>query len=110
LFTPRVKLGKRLAGVASACLDITDGLALDLHRMCVASGVSARLEEIPLAAGATVEQALSGGDEYELLFTAPAGCALGIPIGFVERGAPGAIRYRDVALEPVGHDHFRSSH
>jgi thiamine-monophosphate kinase len=105
-----VKLGQRLVGAASACIDITDGLALDLHRLCVASGVSARLEEIPLAAGATLEHALSGGDEYELLFTAPAASNLGISIGSIEPGEPGAIAYRDDCIQPVGHDHFRSSH
>jgi thiamine-monophosphate kinase len=110
MFTPRVNLGHRLVGVASACMDITDGLALDLHRLCVSSGVSARLEEIPLAAGATVDDALSGGDEYELLFTAPAGCPMGIPIGHIEASEPGAIIYRDRCIQPVGHDHFRSPH
>jgi thiamine-monophosphate kinase len=110
LFVPRVNYGRRLIGSASSCIDITDGLALDLHRLCVASRVSARLEEIPLVAGATVEHALSGGDEYELLFTAPAASKVGIPIGRIEPGEPGAIRYRDVLIEPVGHDHFRSPH
>jgi thiamine-monophosphate kinase len=111
LFTPRVKYGRRIGSSASACIDITDGLALDLHRLCVASKVSARLEEIPLAAGATVEHAFAGGDEYELLFTASAAIpTVGIPIGFIEPGEPGAIVYRDRCIEPVGHDHFRSLH
>ena len=108
LFTPRIRLGHRLLGSATACIDITDGLALDLHRLCVASGVRARLEEIPLVAGAAMDHALSGGDEYELLFTAPAGCDIGIPIGSIEAGNPGEIFYRDRRIEPTGHDHFRT--
>jgi thiamine-monophosphate kinase len=108
LFEPRVKLGRRLLGVASACIDVTDGLALDLHRLCAASGVSARLENVPLAPGATLEGALSGGDEYELLFTSAADSRVGIPIGVIEAGEPGALWLRDSRLEPSGHDHFRS--
>lgn len=106
-FTPRVKLGQRLLGQASACIDITDGLALDLHRLCLASGVSAKLEQIPLAAGATIEHAFSGGDEYELLFTGPEPAPFGIRIGIIESGEIGSIRYRGVAVQPTGHDHFR---
>jgi thiamine-monophosphate kinase len=94
--------------VASACIDVTDGLALDLHRLCAASGVSARLEEVPLAQGATLEQALSGGDEYELLFTSAADSPVGILIGVIEDGEPGALWLRDSPLRPSGHDHFRS--
>ena len=108
LFEPRVKLGQRLLGVASACIDVTDGLAMDLHRLCAASGVSARLQNVPLTAGATLEEALSGGDEYELLFTSAADSPVGIPIGVIEAGEPGSLWLRDSRLEPSGHDHFRS--
>jgi thiamine-monophosphate kinase len=109
LFTPRVKLGQKLVGLATACIDITDGLSLDLHRMCMASGLSARLENIPLAAGATASHALSGGDEYELLYAAPADAIVeGIPIGFMEEGSEGTIRLEGISIEPSGHDHFRT--
>jgi thiamine-monophosphate kinase len=94
--------------VASACIDVTDGLALDLHRLCAASGVSARLADVPLADGATLEQALSGGDEYELLFTSAVHSPVGIPIGVIEAGEPGALWLRGSRLAPSGHDHFRS--
>ena len=68
---PRLRLGKFLREQirASAAMDLSDGLSLDLNRMCVASGVSAMIEPPPLYPGATLEQALDGGEDYELLFT-----------------------------------------
>jgi thiamine-monophosphate kinase len=52
-------------------IDISDGLGLDLHRLCLASGVGVVLEDLPVAHGATEEEALAGGDDYELCFSAP---------------------------------------
>lgn len=68
---PRVAVGRRLVGIASSCMDISDGISTDLRHLCKASGVGASLdaERLPLAAGATLEQALHGGEDYELLFT-----------------------------------------
>src|SRR5690606_32950726 len=79
---PRVALGKALRGIATAALDISDGLAADLGHICVASKVGAEIsfDEIPLttemrsfvaAAPELVQTILSGGDDYELIFTAP---------------------------------------
>ena len=48
-------------------IDVSDGLALDLHRLADASGVGFRLDEVPAAEGATLEDALGGGEDYELL-------------------------------------------
>jgi thiamine-monophosphate kinase len=73
--TPRLALGTFLReGGASAALDISDGLSTDLHRMASASGVAMHvdLEALPRFAEATESQVLHGGEEYELLFTAPA--------------------------------------
>ena len=77
----RVALGVALRGVATACIDVSDGLAGDLAKLCAASGVGADIEsrELPLSAGlcsvagpeARLRYALGGGDDYELLFTAP---------------------------------------
>jgi thiamine-monophosphate kinase len=108
MFEPRLRLGRTLR--ASACIDITDGLALDLHRLCCASKVSAKLEIVPLAAGASEMQALCGGDEYELLFTSAAPTPGCIEIGIVDRGNPGEIRFRGVPIALCGHDHFSNQH
>ena len=79
---PRLELGRRLAGFASACIDISDGLGGDLGKLAAASGCAARIdvERLPLsnalrrAAGSLQAQqfALTGGDDYELCFTVPA--------------------------------------
>jgi thiamine-monophosphate kinase len=52
---------------AHAMIDVSDGLALDLHRLADASGVGFSLEDVPLTAGATLDEALGGGEDYELL-------------------------------------------
>jgi thiamine-monophosphate kinase len=56
---------------ATSMIDLSDGLASDVRRLAVASGVGVRLRDIPVAKGATAEEALSAGDDYELLFSAP---------------------------------------
>jgi thiamine-monophosphate kinase len=56
----------RAAG-ARAMIDVSDGLALDLHRLADASGVGFRLDTVPVAPGATEDEALGGGEDYELL-------------------------------------------
>jgi thiamine-monophosphate kinase len=81
---PRLALGRALAGVASACIDLSDGLLQDLGHLCRASGVGAEvwLSDLPLAAGlpeaargrADLEAlALGGGEDYELLAAVPPG-------------------------------------
>lgn len=84
---PRTALGSRLVGLASAALDVSDGLMADLGHLCETSGVGARIEAslVPLspAASRAVDAnsswfgtALTGGDDYELLFAAsPANAA-----------------------------------
>jgi thiamine-monophosphate kinase len=75
---PRLRLGSWLAAnqLATAMLDLSDGLSTDLARLCAASGVGARIEAarlpLPTKAGNRVnlsDLALHGGDDYELLFT-----------------------------------------
>ena len=52
-------------------MDLSDGLGLDLHRLADASGVGFVLDRIPVAEGATFEEAVSGGEDYELLIVTP---------------------------------------
>jgi thiamine-monophosphate kinase len=89
-------------------MDISDGLALDLHRLCKASGVAATLESIPLLKGATIEQALHDGEDYELLYTAPPGVRVpGIRIGTIVKGNTGAITLQGKRIPNVGYDHVQ---
>lgn len=71
---PRLAQGVALRGVASAAMDLSDGLSTDLARLCAESGVRAEVDvaKLPRAPEATLAEALHGGDDYELLFTAPA--------------------------------------
>jgi thiamine-monophosphate kinase len=106
---PRLELGRELLGRATACIDLSDGLALDLHRLAKASGVAAQIDRLPLARGATVERALHGGEDYELLFTLPparSGPRGTTRIGIILPGRPGEIRFQGSAIEPRGWDHF----
>ena len=65
-----VGLAARAAG-ATAAIDISDGLVQDLDHLAVASGVGFRLDDVPVAEGATLDDALHGGDEYRLAFCCP---------------------------------------
>jgi len=77
---PRVSLGRELREIASASMDISDGLLTDLDKLCDASGVGAEIDvdRLPLSAqlrssfdaDRALQFALGGGDDYELLFTA----------------------------------------
>jgi thiamine-monophosphate kinase len=80
---PRAVLGPRLRGIASACMDVSDGMVGDLGHICSRSAVRAVIdvERVPLSEPARraierdaslLELAITGGDDYELLFTAPA--------------------------------------
>lgn len=126
---PRVALGRALRGRASAAMDVSDGLLGDLAKLCAASGVSAMidLECLPVS-GALARRhpaaecerlVLSGGDDYELLFTLPAAAeaeiesiaSSGIPlhrIGRIEAGSgvQGRRGGRPVDMPVVGYDHF----
>lgn len=106
---PRLALGRKLSGKATACIDLSDGLSLDLHRLCKESRVAAQLDHIPIVPGARLERALHGGEDYELLFTLPprvrppAGTTR---IGAIVRGTAGAVWFAGKKLPPRGYDHF----
>lgn len=79
--TPRVAAGLALAGIAHACIDVSDGLLADLGHVCRASRVGAQIDvsALPVSDALTVafdpptrrELQVAGGDDYELCFTAP---------------------------------------
>jgi thiamine-monophosphate kinase len=104
---PRLDAGRELIGTATACMDISDGLALDLHRLAKASGVEASIESVPLLRGASMKQALHDGEDYELLYTAPPERkAPGIPIGTIVQGKAGRVTHLGKPVPPLGYDHF----
>jgi thiamine-monophosphate kinase len=113
---PRLALGQFLRDKmrATAAMDLSDGLSLDLHRLCLASGVAAEIAAPPRFPGASLAQSLHGGEDYELLFTVRTGTRVprqfgGVRltrIGAVVRGLPGAVRLDGEPLRPLGYDHF----
>jgi len=106
---PRLKLGQSLRGRATACMDLSDGLSLDLHRLCLESGVAAEVDRVPVATGSTLERALHDGEDYELLFTLPNGSTAPkgtSRIGSVVRGRKGIVRFQGKLLPPAGYNHF----
>jgi len=132
---PRTGLGPELVGHAHAAMDVSDGLVQDLGHLCRASAVGAeiRADGVPLspavAALVAADQSwlatvLTGGDDYELLFTAPpeetealiqiaarTGVAL-TPIGSVVPGSGVTVLDADAVpmrLGPAGWRHFRQS-
>jgi thiamine-monophosphate kinase len=129
---PRIHIGRALSRgigrslvkrrLATAAIDVSDGLSVDLEHLCEESGLRAEVDAalLPLGAGATLNDALHGGDDYELLFTARAGAHVprriaGVPvrrIGTMLRRKPGAARMmlltdgRRSEFKPEGWQHF----
>jgi thiamine-monophosphate kinase len=132
---PRLDVGEALLrrSLATACIDVSDGLSTDLAHLCRASGVNAEIEQAalpihPLArkhgAAAALQAALHGGEDYELLFTASASVRMpssvaGIPItriGTLKKRRAGQPLMTIIApngsrdtLEPGGWEHFSQS-
>jgi len=130
---PRVALGQRLAGIATAAMDVSDGLVQDLGHLCRGSGVSATIEaaQVPLSPAARAAVAaepellarcLAGGDDYELLLAVPAAragalreaaAACGVAVTQIGAFAAGAAEVtaigpdkRPLALGARGWSHF----
>jgi len=116
---PRIRVGAALLrrGLATACLDISDGLSTDLTHLCVESGVDAEIDvaNLPihplaskLGSEAGLKMALHGGEDYELLFSAPATQKIPRRIAGVEVTRIGRLskrrrgRSRVTLIEPDG--------
>jgi len=121
---PRVTVGPRLVGLATAALDVSDGLAADLGHICEVSALAAILQapSIPLSAAARaallaqpglLASVLTGGDDYEILFTADPASeaeiarlaqAVGVPITAIGTmvAASSAAEHRVSVLDATG--------
>lgn len=120
---PRLEFAQALRGIASAAIDISDGLSSDLAHLCRASGVACRVDlaQLPVFAACEALAAATSGDDYELAFTAPpasgeriaslaqqAGVAVH-EIGTVDRGEAGRIEWLHhgtPVVVPRGYRHF----
>lgn len=134
---PRNECGLRLSAgrLATAAIDLSDGLSSDLRHLCIESGLAAEIDAaaIPLHpmaqlaeaagwVGSALDLALHGGEDYEILFTAPEKVRMprkigGVLVRAIGRMVPGGsdarmvrIRWKDgkdVELPPGGWEHFR---
>jgi thiamine-monophosphate kinase len=105
---PRLAAGRALAGIAHACIDVSDGLLADLGHVLAASGVGAEIELARLPLSAALEAALAdpaarwhcqlaGGDDYELCFTAPADRHAAVRAALAAAATAGTVIGRIVA-------------
>jgi thiamine-monophosphate kinase len=121
---PRLAAGRKLMqrSLATAAIDLSDGLSTDLAHLSEESGVSAEIdaEALPVDARASLEQALHGGEDYELLFTARPKTVVPRLLGGVSVHAIGRIKKKGrkplveishdgkrTALAAAGWEHFR---
>jgi thiamine-monophosphate kinase len=119
---PRLAAGRKVRRLATAAIDVSDGLSTDLAHLCDESGLAAEIDAaaLPVDARATLEQALHGGEDYELLFTASPKVLIPKQLGGVSVHPIGRMRKRgkgpQVTLErdgarselvAAGWEHFR---
>jgi thiamine-monophosphate kinase len=126
---PRIALGRQLRTLATAAMDVSDGLLTDLQKLCAASHCGALLNVDALPASlpmrelfdedTAVDYALAGGDDYELLFTLPPGELPGLlaqrdpalpltAIGVITSGSSVLCERHGAVFAPrrAGYDHF----
>jgi thiamine-monophosphate kinase len=109
--TPRVALGQALRGIATSAIDVSDGLLGDLGHILRRSSVGARIDTsaarrlMPAAAAAVLgdetllEFVLAGGDDYELVFTAPSAARAAVQEASTQSGTP-VLRIGAIEAEP----------
>jgi thiamine-monophosphate kinase len=108
---PRLAEGRALGPHVHAMMDVSDGLLLDASRLAEASGCTAAivLADVPVARGADPLKAVSWGDDYELLFAAPADFAPPVPatrIGRLTAAGAAPLLLDNVAPDfPLGYQH-----
>jgi thiamine-monophosphate kinase len=97
---PRLAEGMAARGAhAHAMMDLSDGLGLDLHRLADASNVGFSLSDVPVAEGATEEEAISGGEDYELLIAT--NDAARLRMIFYDRGLRAPLSIGVVEADPA---------
>jgi thiamine-monophosphate kinase len=121
--SPRLEAGRKLSRLATAAIDVSDGLSTDLGHLCQESGLAAEIDtqSLPVDARATLDQALHGGEDYELLFTASPRTKVPAELGGVAVQAIGRMKKRSkrpqmelvngntrVPLSAAGWEHFRA--
>jgi thiamine-monophosphate kinase len=84
---------------ATAMIDVSDGLLADLGHVADASGVGYRLEEVPVAPGATIDEALGGGEDYELVVATPD--PVGLRSAFVDAGLRAPVVIGSCTADPA---------
>ncbi|HEY1631239.1 MAG TPA: thiamine-phosphate kinase [Rhizomicrobium sp.] len=109
--TPRLALGLALRGIATAALDVSDGLTADLGHIAEVSKVRILIDAARIPTVHDPVFAATAGDDYEIAFTAPAGTRFkGVTeIGRVERGQGVALldaKGREIPLKKKGYTHF----
>ena len=94
-------------------IDVSDGLALDLHRLADASGVGFRLDDVPVADGATLQEALGGGEDYELVIVVGEADAASLADAFRADGLRRPVRIGsvvgDTGRAPAGGEEARAA-
>ncbi|MEN8168895.1 MAG: thiamine-phosphate kinase [Pseudomonadota bacterium] len=126
--TPRIALGRSLRGIASACIDISDGLCADVIHILERSHLGCDIDSslLPLSSqllamkseGAARRLALYGGDDYELCFSVPEqkeaellrlAATFDVPITRIGEvnNEVGVLRVDGEVIQASGYDHFR---
>ncbi len=98
---PRLAEGRALAPLVSAMMDVSDGLLIDAQRMADASGLALSIDLDTVPHLGALMDAITAGDDYELLFAAPADTALPVPATRIGRFAQGAGLTLRNAVGPV---------